>query len=450
MKLAIVGAGSSRLPLMLASVAVASRDCSLSEVALFDVRPERIDALLPAARALAAECGELPTCRAHATAAGALDGADAIIFTIRPGFEEARARDERACLDLGALGQETTGPAGFAFAARSLPALAAYCRQATASNPSCLLAIFTNPAGLVTQGLHRLGFANAVGVCDSANVAFTAVARRAGVSPTDLDFEVYGLNHLSWTRRIRSAGLDLLGPALQDEAFLAESFASFPPAQLQALGRVPVEYLYYFYRRDEALQALMSEPRSRGEALVSANRAMFADVGRLSAAGNVDEALVRYARYLADRHATYMEYARGAHAPTHGPSTVCDAIMALKGWIGGYAEVTMDLLAARSGGAKPRLMALNVPNRGALAGLEDDDVIETDCTVDATGVTARPHSDVPPEDLALVQRVKEYERLAVQAILEKSRAGAVDAMHAHPLVDSRDLAERLVETLGIL
>ena len=121
MRLAIIGSGSTRLPLMLASVAEAVQTCPLSEVVLFDIRPERTAALLPVARAVANECGSLPPVRVAATADEALDGIAAAIFTIRPGFEETRARDERACLDAGVLGQETTGPAGLAFATRSIP-----------------------------------------------------------------------------------------------------------------------------------------------------------------------------------------------------------------------------------------------------------------------------------------------------------------------------------------
>ncbi|HOI11560.1 MAG TPA: 6-phospho-beta-glucosidase, partial [Myxococcota bacterium] len=103
MKLAIVGAGSTRLPLMLASVAAAGRTCRLDAVDLFDVRPDRVAALLPVGQALAATCGTLPPVAVAATAEQALEGADAVVYTIRPGFEAGRARDERTCLDLGVL-----------------------------------------------------------------------------------------------------------------------------------------------------------------------------------------------------------------------------------------------------------------------------------------------------------------------------------------------------------
>ncbi|MBM4394230.1 MAG: hypothetical protein FJ087_00905 [Deltaproteobacteria bacterium] len=459
MKLAIVGAGSTRLPLMLGSVAAASARLRLREVSLYDVRPDRMSALLPVGLALAAECGPVPAVRVHASPESCLEGADAVVLTVRPGFEEARARDERACLELGVIGQETTGPAGLAFAARSIPVVAACARAALASNPACVIAVFTNPAGLVTQALHALGLP-AVGVCDSADVACRKVARRAGAEPAACDFEVSGLNHLSWTRAVRGPdGADLLGPALADDAFLASAFPAFRAENLRAAGRIPVEYLWYFADPGAALTALLAEPWTRGEALLEANRRMLGDVGRLADQGQVGLAIAVYADWLAARHASYMKYAMGGVedggpglglGDGHGDGAFneSDALGSLKAQVGGYAEVAMDLLAARSG-AVPRLMALNVPNGGAVPGLDDDDVVECDCEVDAEGVRPRPRGPMPAEDLALVSRVKEYERLAVRAVLTGSSALFEDALAAHPLVPSREVAGRLVGALGL-
>lgn len=434
MKLAIIGAGSSRLPLMLAAIARTSHLCS--SVCLYDIRPERIEALLPVARVLAAECGILPHLEVAQTPKECLEGASAVIFTIRPGFEEARAIDERTCLSLGVLGQETTGAAGLALAHRTLPVLARYCESAS-SNP--LLIIFSNPAGLLTQGLQTLGFYKAVGVCDSANVAITAVATRANVPVEQTDFEVYGLNHLSWTRRVSYKDADLLGPALSDEAFLKGRFFAFSPELLRELRRIPVEYLYYYLKTEEALQAMRSKPLTRGEELVEANASMFEDVGRLVASGEVRAAVVRYAQYVHTRLSTYMDYAHDQMKM----GEVSDALAFLADQIGGYAEVATTLLEAYMGHG--RLMVLNTANNGSIQGLDDDDVIESDCEVSGEGFRARAHDALPEEDLRLIFRVKEYERLAIRAILEDSIELARDALVAHPLVGDRQLANRLIE-----
>jgi 6-phospho-beta-glucosidase len=53
----------------------------------------------------------------------ALSSADFVITTFRIGGMDARVIDERVPLGFGILGQETTGPGGFAIGMRSIPVL---------------------------------------------------------------------------------------------------------------------------------------------------------------------------------------------------------------------------------------------------------------------------------------------------------------------------------------
>lgn len=451
MKIALIGAGSSRLPLMLASIARAARATNLSEVALYDARPERVVGLMPVGRALASECGPLPHIVPCATALQALEGADVLILTARPGFEAARARDERVCLDFGVIGQETTGPAGFAFAARSIPVAIEYGRLALSCNPRCLIVVFMNPAGMVTQALRQVGIETAIGVCDSASVAVEAVARWAGVLVESTDFRVVGLNHLSWTCQVRMGDRDLLAESLEDEGFLRRAFPWFDSAFLRDRGYIPNEYLVYFYRTEEVLTAMRREPHTRGEVLAREHAALFRDLQDHAARGETGEAILRYARYLMKRHHTYLEYARLPGPAEEGGSigSVSEAIERLQGCVGGYAEVAMDVLLAMRG-ARARRMVLNVPaGQTAPPGLDREDVVEVTCEVGPDGAQPLLAGEWPlrPEDLHLVMRVKEYERLAIRAIIEDSSLLAEEALVTHPLVARRDLARRLVSAL---
>jgi len=101
----------------------------------------------------------------------ALTGASHIITSIRPGFEQGRAIDERIAFKHGALGQETTGAAGFAMAMRSLPAILDYCRLAEQVAPGAWVYNFTNPAGLWLRALHGRRASAWSGFADSANGA---------------------------------------------------------------------------------------------------------------------------------------------------------------------------------------------------------------------------------------------------------------------------------------
>ena len=113
----------------------------------------------------------------------ALTGARHVVTTIRVGQDRGRAIDERIALRHGVLGQETTGPGGFAMAMRSIPALLEYARLLQEVSPGAWMYNFTNPSGLVAQALRDAGFERTIGICDGANGGQGAIAGWMGVEP---------------------------------------------------------------------------------------------------------------------------------------------------------------------------------------------------------------------------------------------------------------------------
>ena len=71
-------------------------------------------------------------------------------------------------------------------------------------------------------------------------------------------------------------------------------------------------------------------------------------------------------------------------------------------------------------------------------------MVEITCTVDENGATPVQIGKVEPEVYALITAVKAYERLSVQAILNGSIDAAVQALMAHPLIGSYNVAKSLV------
>ena len=110
---------------------------------------------------------------------------------------------------------------------------------------------------------------------------------------------------------------------------------------------------------------------------------------------------------------------------------------------GGYAEVALDTIEALSGLAD-RVMVLNVPNRGAIRAMRDDDVVEVPAFVGRGLVRPLAVGSVPGHCLALMQQVKEYERLTIAAAVEGSYALAWQALALHPLVPGAELAQRIL------
>ena len=106
----------------------------------------------------------------------------------------------------------------------------------------------------------------------------------------------------------------------------------------------------------------------------------------------------------------------------------------------GYEGVATAVMAAAVQRRKVPLI-LNVPNRGAIGGLRDDDVVEVTCLADEHGAHPLAQGAMPEAALALVGQVKLYERLTVTAAVEGSYDAALGALLAHPLVASYPAAE---------
>ena len=180
MKVTLLGAGV-RAPFVLRGLAAGAADLDLDEVVLFDTDPERLELMTALGEHFVASWGAPFTVRNEPDAASALAGARFVFSAIRPGQEAARAVDEEVPLKHGVLGQETTGPGGFAMALRTIPAMVAYGRLIEQVAPNALLVNFTNPVGIVMQALHDHTSVRAIGICDGPISMQRSVAEFLGL-----------------------------------------------------------------------------------------------------------------------------------------------------------------------------------------------------------------------------------------------------------------------------
>jgi 6-phospho-beta-glucosidase len=427
-KLALVGGGGVRGPLFVEAAARRAGRLGLDEIALLDIDAEKLELLGRLCGELAAEHGLRVSATTDARAA--LEGADFVVTTIRVGGDRGRVLDERIAMRRRTVGQETTGAGGFAMAMRSIPAILRYAEVTAQVSPDAWTFNFTNPAGLVTQALHDAGYERVVGICDGANAARDAVAAFHGLEPNDLRAEVFGLNHLSWTRAVRTAGgEDLLGPLLRDPEFLAATSQRYFGELVETYGLWINEYLHYYLCVDST-EWTDTGRRTRGEEVLERNARLLERLREIGGdPARRAQRLAAYRDYEAGRSATYMHHADPLAAPDG------TAPPRIETSTGGYAGVALDLMEALVGGTACH-SAVNVPNRGAIDGLADDDVVEVSAVTDADGVRPVPIGEIPRHTADLIGRVKRYERLAARAIVTRSRDLAVRALMEHPLVGS--------------
>lgn len=441
MKLTIIGGGSVRTPRLLPALVRRAPRLGLREVWLMDNHAEKLDLIGTLCKAMAIQQGATFDVHLTTDAEAAIRGANHVITSIRPGLEQGRVLDEKIAFKQGVLGQETTGAGGFAMAMRSIPAILEYARlvQKIAA-PDAWIYNFTNPAGLVAQALHDAGIERIIGICDSANGAQHAVSRFMQIPLKRVFHEVYGLNHLSWTRSVRidadadgQGGEDVLPSLLGDDKFIqATHMSMFHPGLRRWQAAFLNEYLHYFYHRDEALKALLAKDETRGEEVMRLTSELLE---KLRATHDPQAQLGIYHEVMGKRSKTYMAHARaGAERVKMLPVGEDEE---------GYAAVALGCIEAIATG-EPLYTGLNVPNNGAIHGMAADDIVEVSCWVDEKGVRPLPIGTIPEAQYLLVRDVKHYERLAAQAILQRSRDLAVTALAVHPLIGSYPLADALV------
>jgi 6-phospho-beta-glucosidase len=104
--------------------------------------------------------------------------------------------------------------------------------------------------------------------------------------------------------------------------------------------------------------------------------------------------------------------------------------------------VALDILEAVNSTTTKRIV-VSMPNNGTLDFLRPDDVIEISCDLSKDGLKPVTPKHVPTAQKNMIASVKEYERLAVAAILQRDKSLAVRALMAHPLIGSYSLAKTL-------
>ena len=203
---------------------------------------------------------------------------------------------------------------------------------------------------------------------------------------------------------------------------------------LLSLHLLPTEYLYYYYRPRLAAENVRRAGTTRGAVIARLNEEFFAQLRRPGADG-----LRLYEDYLKARNAGYMQLESGAVAPA------ADSPYAA---LTGYDKIALSVVRAIHFNAGA-VISLDVPNRSNLPFLEDDDIVEAPCVVNANGALPLNVAPVPEPVRPLILRVKEYERLTVRAALTGDRRLALQALAANPLVPNPAAAEALIHDLGL-
>ena len=442
MKIAILGGAGLRTPLIVRSMVKRQKQLGLTELSLMDTSARQLEVTGAITSELEKNSSLDFKIDRTTDIKHALAGADYVIMTFRVGGMESRVIDEKVALSHGVLGQETTGPGGFAMAMRSIPVVLDYVKLMKKVCPDAWLINFSNPSGIVTEAIiNKGGWKNAIGICDGPEMIRGYAAIALGAKTSDVQMEYFGLNHLGWARAIWYKGKNHV-PDFINMIKQAGGLPGLPFSigVIEALGMIPNEYLYYYYHSKEAVENILKTVKTRGEMLVEQNTVLSSDLEKLFETGDKEGLVRRYKAYLDMRSETYMANETGGRFEEFKLDQESIDNLTEEG----YADVALGAIEALEGGS-PRVMTLNVPNAGAIVGFPETAIVEIPVLVDTDCIRQITVGNIPIYCMGLMQSVKSYELYTVDAATEGSYLKAVAALTVHPLVRDYALAKSLVD-----
>lgn len=420
LKLAVIGGGSSYTPELIDGLIRYYQEFPVGELYLADIEEgrDKLEIVGALAKRMVEKAGLPMEVRLTTDRREAIRGADYVITQIRVGMLEARSRDERIPLRYGCIGQETTGAGGFAKALRTIPVILDICKDMEQIAPNAFLINFTNPAGIITEAVIKYSRIRCIGLCNLPFGTRMNIAKLMEVSPDRVDIESVGINHLSWTTKIRIDGEDRTREVLTRFANSKELTVKNIPDYdwgegfIESLGMLPCSYLRYYYLKDKMLEDQLSKLETQGT--------------RADVVKKVEKELFElYKDPNLNIKPPQLEKRGGAY----------------------YSEAAVNLMTAIHNNAK-NIQIVNVKNGGIIDCLPADASIEVNCVIHSQGATPlQLNEPVPVKIRGLLQVVKAYEELTVEAGVKGDYGSALQALTIHPLVGSSAKAKRILDDI---
>ncbi|CCN69577.1 6-phospho-beta-glucosidase [Vibrio nigripulchritudo SFn118] len=419
LKLAIIGGGSSYTPELVEGVLKRLDKLPVREMHFVDVAEgeEKLEIIAALAKRMVEKVGADIEIKASLDRRSAIKDADFIMTQFRVGGLKARANDERIPIKYNVIGQETTGPGGFAKALRTIPVILDICKDIEELAPNAWMLNFTNPAGLVTEAVHRHTKVKSMGLCNVPVSMTMMVAEMMDCEPHELQLDFAGLNHLVWVHQVWLHGEDITETVLEkvgDGAnFSMKNIFEEPwdPDFLHALGVIPCPYHRYFYQTEAMLA---EEKQSAEEVGTRAEQVMQTE----------KELFELYRDVNLDHKPEQLEQRGGAY----------------------YSDASLNLVDAIHNNLNA-VHVVNVRNNGAIHTLPDDAVIECSSVVGSFGAKPLAVGAFPAEIRGLIHQVKAYEELAVEAAVTGSYEKSLMALANNPLVPDIAAAKAILDEI---
>jgi len=405
MKICIIGAGSSYTPELFEKLAEIKERLPVKIISLMDTDSARLEAVYSFCCRYTKFLNMDVEIESTTDLDKAVYGSSFVNTQIRVGKNTYRIKDEKIPLLMGLIGQETTGPGGFMKALRTIPDMLKIAESMKKGAPEAWLVNYTNPTGIVSQAIHDHTDIKCAALCAGGLRPAWRVADVLGVDAKDVQYDMFGLNHLNYAYNITVRGR----PLSQGEFEKVAAHVDTVSTELSVkIGAVLSGYMQYYYHRNKKLEDLRSTSMTRGEAVLELEKEIYKDF--------LDPKFEQKPPSLEKRGG------------------------------GGYSAVATGVMDAIYNNLDT-WHVINVPNKGVFKFLPDNAVIETTVQVNANGIKPIIAGPPPKAVWGLISMVKNYEMLTAEAAVTGDYDTALLALTHHPLVGDYDVAKVLFDKM---
>ncbi|WP_100398830.1 6-phospho-beta-glucosidase [Bacillus sp. FJAT-44742] len=415
-KIVTIGGGSSYTPELIEGILNRYHELPVTELWLVDIEPgkEKLEIIGNLAKRMIMKSGFPIEVHLAIDKRVALEGADFIITQFRVGLLEARARDENIPLRHGVLGQETNGPGGLFKGLRTIPVMLDLVKDIKELCPEAWLINFTNPVGMVTESVFRCSdYKNVVGLCNVPIGMEKGIAKLLKVDHSRIRMDFVGINHMVYGVDVYLDGVSVKEKVI-DLLSHTKKYAFIKNVEGQEsrkLSAIPCPYQMYYEKKDEVLQEEMKnyqEGRTRAAVVKKLETELF-DL---------------YKSPTLAIKPPQIEQRGGAY----------------------YSEAAVRLISSIYND-KGDIQPVNTLNKGAIASLPSNSTVEVSCVITKNGPKAIIHGDIPSAVRGLVQQLKRFEGMSVEAAVTGSYDTALLAMTENPLVPSNKVGKRILDEM---
>ena len=409
-KIVTIGGGSSYTPELVEGFIKRYNELPVRELWLVDVEAgkHKLEIVGELAKRMVEKAGVPMEIHLTLDRREALKDADFVTTQLRVGLLDARIKDERIPLSHGLIGQETNGAGGMFKALRTIPVILDIDKDMAELCPNAFLINFTNPAGMVTEALLRYGKnKKVIGLCNVPINMEKAAANMLGVDHSRIRMDFVGLNHMVYGKKIFLDGSDVTNQVVDAIAdgkmgAIVKNIKDFEwdADFIKSLGMMPCPYHKYYYETQEMLESELKE-FAKGETRAEVVKRLEDDLFKLYDDPNLD--------------------IKPPQLEKRGGALYSDAACRLINSI--YND-------------KGDIQPVDCRNNGAIEGLDDDSAVEVSCVITKEGPRPLAMGKLPLQVTGLVQEIKNFEKLVIEAAVTGDYHTALMAMSMNPLVPS--------------